>query len=89
MDKDVARGGIVMAKPKYTDFKLWIADKLNRNPDYCWPELVRWALFDKFSDILIFNQKYKTKTCKQGSTYCGKCDHIKQRKDWMKYDQNS
>lgn len=67
------------------NLKLWIAEKLNRNPEYCWPELVIWSIFRDFTEIWTRNEKYKTKTCQPGQTYCGKCDHIKQRKDWIKY----
>jgi hypothetical protein len=61
--------------------KMKLARLLDRNPDYCWAELVMWA--QGYRDILSIlpwhpDNDYKTHMCKifkecNPSGWCGKC----------------
>lgn len=63
----------------FVHLKFAIAQRLNKNPDYCWPHLVMWALgYRKWYSILSerFNEyDYKSQWCPghEEYAYCGKC----------------
>jgi len=65
---------------KWENLKLDVAVFLNRNPDYCWAELVLWAMFRKWYLIWTENWDYTNKKCTSESYYCGKCRYQWQRK---------
>ena len=67
-------------RKKWDNLKLDVAVFLNRNPDYCWPELVYWSMGRKWYWILTENGDYKHKKCTPDSNYCGKCRYQWQRK---------
>jgi len=67
--------------------RLVIAERLNKNPAYCWSKLVDWAnlyIHDGFWSWLWpfhFDNNIKDKSCKPDGTnywaYCGKCKRVK------------
>ena len=67
-------------KKKRENFKLDVAAFLNRNPDYCWTQLVLWARYRKWYLIWTENWDYRHKGCTPDDTYCGKCRYQWQRK---------
>lgn len=65
--------------------KMRLAQWLDKNPDYCWANLVNWVLgTEDFWSLLwpwhIDHSNYKCQMCRESreSTpypYCGKCEH--------------
>ena len=63
--------------------KYKIIEKLDKNPDYCWANLVLWAEgYRKFWSLFFknhFDNNYKNQSCREGNSgtpyaYCGKCE---------------
>ena len=50
--------------------KYWFIHGLDRNPEYCWANLVLWAEGEwtgyTFLSLLFNNRLYKTRTCGNG-----------------------
>ena len=64
---------------------LCIAEMFNRNPEYCWSELVNWAVgYNPFWSLFFpwlyhYDDEYKSQGCRESSestpyAYCGKCE---------------
>jgi len=63
--------------------KFYIALKLNKNPEYCWMNLVLWVLgYRSFWSLFFKNHPendYKDQSCREDNiycpyAYCGKCE---------------
>lgn len=65
---------------RWENLKFDVAVFLNRNPDYCWSSLVRWAMSDKWYEIWTWNCAYRHKLCTPDNAYCLKCRYQWQRK---------
>ncbi len=72
--------------------KFKIAYRLDKNPEYCWANLVMWALnyrpwWSIFCKTSSWND-YKERGCdKQNGFYCGKCDPELNKKNCLTFEK--
>ena len=62
------------------EFRMRIAEWMNRFPDTCWHDLVCWAVYpENHQFIEIFSQRGSAGQCvASGCTpYCGKCEEAR------------
>lgn len=58
----------------------FIAEYLDKNPEYCWAELALWMMGHRpFWSIIFNNEFYKNQICRKGNSgtpyaYCNKCE---------------
>jgi len=74
---------MILENNLFKKIKYIIATYLNKNPEYCWANLVLWA--EGITPFwIVFNTLYmKNQICRkdvllgiQGKSYCGKCDIV-------------